>query len=30
MLLAICEALERWGRYPLDWVEDWQGVPDPT
>lgn len=28
-LLAICEALERWGRYPLDWIEDWVD-PDPT
>jgi uroporphyrinogen decarboxylase len=28
-LLAIREAVERWGRYPLDWIEDWVD-PDPT
>jgi len=22
-LLAIREAVERWGRYPLDWIDDW-------
>ena len=24
VLLAISAAAERWGRYPLDWVEAWQ------
>lgn len=24
VLLAISEAVQRWGRYPLDWVADWQ------
>lgn len=24
VLLAVGEAVARWGRYPLDWVEDWQ------
>jgi uroporphyrinogen decarboxylase len=23
VLLAIGDAVERWGRYPLDWVDDW-------
>ena len=23
VLLAISDAVERWGRYPLDWVEDY-------
>ncbi|MEO5347918.1 MAG: uroporphyrinogen decarboxylase family protein [Magnetococcus sp. YQC-9] len=23
VLLAISDAVERWGRYPLDWVQDW-------
>lgn len=27
VLLAIVEARERWGRYPLDWMEDWEDVP---
>jgi uroporphyrinogen decarboxylase len=28
-LLAIREAVDRWGRYPLDWVQDWTD-PGPT
>ncbi|HMX15975.1 MAG TPA: uroporphyrinogen decarboxylase family protein [Rhodocyclaceae bacterium] len=24
VMLAISEAVERWGRYPLDWVDGWQ------
>lgn len=24
VLLAIRDAVERWGRYPLDWVKDWK------
>jgi uroporphyrinogen decarboxylase len=24
VLLAIGDAVERWGRYPLDWINDWQ------
>lgn len=24
VLLAVRDAVERWGRYPLDWVETWQ------
>lgn len=24
VLLAIGDAVERWGRYPLDWIDDWQ------
>jgi uroporphyrinogen decarboxylase len=27
-LLAIREAVDRWGRYPLKWVKDW-GDPGP-
>ena len=23
VLLAIGDAVEKWGRYPLDWVKDW-------
>ncbi len=23
VLLAISDAVERWGRYPLDWIDDW-------
>jgi uroporphyrinogen decarboxylase len=26
VLLAITDAVERWGRYPLDWVDDWAEV----
>ena len=28
VLLAIREAADRWGRYPLDWLEDWQDPGD--
>ena len=28
-LLAIRDAVDRWGRYPLDWVRDWVD-PDPS
>ena len=28
-LLAIGEAVARWGRYPLDWVRDWTD-PGPS
>ena len=24
VLLAIGDAVDRWGRYPLDWIADWQ------
>ncbi|BAL27131.1 uroporphyrinogen decarboxylase family protein [Azoarcus sp. KH32C] len=27
VLLAIGDAVERWGRYPLDWVEEWTDSP---
>jgi uroporphyrinogen decarboxylase len=34
VLLAIGEAVERWGRYPLDWISTWQdnetGAPPPS
>ncbi len=28
VLLAISDAVDRWGRYPLDWVEDWLAERD--
>jgi hypothetical protein len=27
VLLAIGDAVDRWGRYPLDWIADWQDEP---
>lgn len=29
VLLAIREAVDRWGRYPLDWVDGWQDDEGP-
>jgi len=29
VLLAIREAVDRWGRYPLDWLDDWNDPRDP-
>lgn len=29
VLLAIAEAVERWGRYPLTWVDDWLDTNSP-
>ena len=30
VLLAIADAVDRWGRYPLDWVVDWQDSGCPA
>jgi uroporphyrinogen decarboxylase len=29
VLLAIADAVERWGRYPLTWVDDWTEAASP-
>lgn len=29
VLMAIVEAVDRWGRYPLNWIDDWTGSPVP-
>lgn len=29
VLLAIADAVDRWGHYPLTWADDWSGRPAP-
>ena len=29
VLMAIADAVDRWGRYPLNWIDDWAETPTP-